>query len=148
MDQRKKMRSIINFSKNLFEAKIPTLQSLDSVGYDLYTTETTTLRPGQMTCVDTGIVFEMDGGYFAWVTSKSRIARDSKVIVDAGVIDPGYRGSVRVLLRNVGATTVTFEKHAAVAQVLFIPAYVPVLNEVESVPSNTERGKRGFGGET
>lgn len=137
----------VKFSKTIPEAKTPLRFSCDSVGYDLYTPIPLVIEPYKQICVDIGIVLEMEPHYFVKIDSKSRLARKYNIVAEAGVIDPGYRGNIKVLLRNFGTDIMFFNKHDAIAQMLFIPIYLPSLIEVDEISSDaTERGSRGFGG--
>ena len=73
-------------------------------------------------------------------------ARHGISIVNApGLIDPGYRGEVRIILLNT-------DSHAAfqvavgdrIAQLLFLPLTAVSLLQVDTL-DDTNRGERGFG---
>ncbi len=73
-------------------------------------------------------------------------ARHGISIVNApGLIDPGYRGEVRIILLNTDReATFTVAAGDRIAQLLFLP-----LTDVSLAPADTlddtHRGERGFG---
>ncbi|GBM91824.1 Deoxyuridine 5'-triphosphate nucleotidohydrolase [Araneus ventricosus] len=137
----------INFCKTILNALIPTRSTEDSVGYDLFTPYEVSINPEEKQKeIDIGIAMEMNGKYFGYIRSKSRLAKNNPdLFLKAGVVDPGYRGSIKVLLHNKGQTTITFNAGDAIAQLLFIPVYLPELIEVSKIDDETQRGTRGFG---
>ena len=63
-----------------------------------------------------------------------------------GLIDPNYRGEVRIILVNLGDAR--FEAHAGdrIAQLLLVPFVAPDVSVVEELPpSPDDRGENGFG---
>lgn len=139
------MMTTINFAKKFPDAKMPDRQTSGSVGYDLYTPADIVVNPGQQLCIDTGIILEMTTSCYVEIMSKSRLAKEYKIVIDTGLIDSDYRDSLKVLLRNVGKDNVFFSKHDPIAQFVFRASIVPNLNEIDKIDSNTDRGKRGFG---
>ncbi|CAL1302184.1 unnamed protein product [Larinioides sclopetarius] len=137
----------LNFFKTNLNAKIPTRSTEDSVGYDLFTPNEIIIHPDESPKeIDTGIAMEMYGEYFGYIRSKSRIAKSyPDLFLKAGVIDPGYRGSIKVLFYNKGKNDIIFNAGDAIAQLLFIPVYLPELVEVSKIDDKTQRGRRGFG---
>ena len=61
-----------------------------------------------------------------------------------GVIDPDYRGEIRVVLLNHGKVPQTVEHGERVAQFLITPVLTPAYTEVDEL-TNTDRGAGGFG---
>ncbi|GIY41341.1 deoxyuridine 5'-triphosphate nucleotidohydrolase [Caerostris darwini] len=120
----------------------------DSAGYDIYTPKNITINPNEQVDVDIGIILDMKGPqYTVLVKDKSSVAKNLQVATKAGVIDQGFRGSIRILLKNEGNNIVSFNAGDKICQILFIPIYTPTFREVEKIDVNTQRGKRGFGGE-
>lgn len=60
------------------------------------------------------------------------------------MIDPDYRGNVRVLMFNFGAEDFKVKKGDRIAQMIFEKIHIPKLQEVESL-DETRRGDGGFG---
>ena len=72
---------------------------------DLFAAETATLapigEPGSTVAVRTGLALELPSSHGALVEDRSGLALRG-VTTLAGVIDPGYRGELRVVLTNLG----------------------------------------------
>ena len=60
------------------------------------------------------------------------------------MIDPNYRGELRVILVNHGEETYRAHAGDRIAQLLLVPYWTPDISVVEEL-SATERGERGFG---
>ena len=61
-----------------------------------------------------------------------------------GLIDPNYRGEIKVILQNSGDSRYTVEIGDRVAQLLLVPYWAPDLQVVDGLGA-TERGADGFG---
>ena len=99
---------------------------------------------------------EMPAAYYVFV--RSSFSKTPLILSNhVGVIDAGYRGNVKIALRNLQATTDTdpdpdiggyrLEKYKSIAQICH-PFLCPVRVEIvdsESDLSTTSRGSGGFG---
>jgi dUTP pyrophosphatase len=118
----------------------------DDAGLDLYAAEAATIEPGGRALVPTGISLAIPPGYAGLVLPRSGLAlRHGITLLNTpGVIDPGYRGEVKVLLVNHDRAAATLARGDRIAQ-LVIQRVEPVeLVEVDELPP-TERGPGGFG---
>ena len=128
-------------------AILPTRAHPGDAGLDLYALEAATLEPGERASIGTGIAVEIPPGQAGLVLPRSGLAaRHGIALVNApGLIDPGYRGEVRVLLLNSDRRA-RFELAAGdrIAQLVLVrietasPVEVPALDA-------SERGIGGFG---
>lgn len=85
-------------------AKLPTRAHDSDAGLDLYAAVAATLpAAGGRVSVPTGIALAVPAGYVGLVCPRSGLAlRHGVSVVNApGVIDPGFRGEVAVLLVNL-----------------------------------------------
>ena len=115
-------------------------------GMDLHSVEAVRLNPGETKYVNTGIQIELPPQTEAQVRPRSGLAREKSITVlnSPGTIDAGYRGTIGVLLINLGSEPHEIRKGDKIAQLVF----QRVLNvRVEEVDELTEshRGKKGFG---
>ena len=105
------------------------------------------LGPGERASITTGIAVEIPPGYAGLVLPRSGLAlRHGIALVNApGLIDPGYRGEIRVLLLNTDRSE-SFEISAGdrIAQLLIVRAEVGAAVEVKEL-SSSGRGAGGFG---
>jgi dUTP pyrophosphatase len=128
-------------------ARIPERAYEHDAAYDLYAAEDLVVRPLGRAVVGTGIALGLPPGLAALTLPRSGLAaRHGISIVNApGLIDPGYRGEVRVILLNTDQDE-AFPVHVGdrVAQLLFLP-----LSDVSLLPATeldtTQRGPQGFG---
>lgn len=113
---------------------------------DLATTTDLTLAPGERTAAPTGLAVAIPEGYAGLVVPRSGHARrlGIGVVNGPGLIDPGYRGEIHVLLVNHGDETVRFAAGERIAQLLVVAVPQPVWEEATEL-DDTDRGDRGFG---
>ncbi len=125
---------------------MPRRAHFDDAGIDLLTPEGFTLRPGESRVVDLKVGFEIPVGYFGKLESKSGLNVNHGVICPGGVIDSGFRGSVKVRMMNTGYTDYTFMRGDKVVQMVLIPVLLADLNEVDELtPSESGRDNSGYG---
>ena len=128
-------------------AKAPTRAHDDDAAFDLYAAEALTLGPGERASVGTGLAVAIPPAHAGLVLPRSGLAaRHGVSLVNApGLIDPGYRGELRVLLLNT-------DRHGPfeiapgerIAQLLIVATARAHLTEVEEL-DHTVRGMGGFG---
>ena len=128
------------------EAKLPRYAHFGpngDMGADLYSVETAELLAGSTRAVATGIAVELPKGFGAVVEDRSGLAARG-VTTLAGIIDPGYRGEVRVIMTNLSSEAVTLGKGERIAQLRLVQLFQAHFEEVAEL-SSTDRGERGFG---
>jgi len=89
------------------ELALPTSQHADDAGYDLCAREDARLTPGGgRVLVPTGVAVAIPPGYGGFVQPRSGLALRHGVtcLNTPGLIDPQYRGEVKVLLVNTDPT--------------------------------------------
>lgn len=114
----------------------------DSAGYDLYSAEDVTLRPGEQKEVRTGVRTVFPPTLVALIRDRSSWAKNRRLTTRAGVIDADYRDEWRVLLVNEDLEWQTVLRGDRVAQVVFL--FRPDVNVVGEVVIGAER-IGGFG---
>jgi dUTP pyrophosphatase len=110
---------------------------------DVSALEPAELAPGEIQAVRTGLVFEFPPEFGALVEDRSGLALKG-ICTLAGVIDPGYRGELKVVLINLGKGPFRINPGDRIAQLRIIRRVEGEFTEVDSV-SSTERDERGFG---
>ena len=115
-------------------------------GDDLRCVEGFSLAPGQRATVGTGVAIALPAGVAALVVPRSGLASRCglSVVNGPGLIDPGYRGEIGVVLVNLGDETFAGEPGDRIAQLVLVPFLAPELRVVEELPAS-ERGTGGFG---
>lgn len=128
-------------------ARLPTRAHPDDAGYDLYAVAGAELGPGDRARVGTGVAVALPDGHAGWVVPRSGLAdRHGIALVNApGLIDPGYRGEVAVLLLNTDArASYVVSAGDRIAQLVVVPFAAPEVVEDDALPG-TARGAGGFG---
>jgi dUTP pyrophosphatase len=128
------------------DAIVPARTRTGDAGYDLRATERVSIPPGGRRLIGTGIAIALPEGVAGLVTPRSGLAIDHGItLLNApGLIDPNYRGEIKVILQNCGDSRYTVEIGDRVAQLLLVPYLAPDLQVVDALGA-TERGADGFG---
>jgi dUTP pyrophosphatase len=129
-------------------ARVPDPAREGDAGYDLRTLESFELAPGARRLVGTGIALAIPAGMAGLVLPRSGLAaRHGVTTLNApGLIDPNYRGEVKVVLHNAGAEPYVARAGDRIAQLLLVPFCSPPLRAVEALPPGAGgRGAAGFG---
>ncbi len=129
------------------DAVLPSRPRGGDAGYDLHGLEPVRLDPGERSRVRTGVAVGLPDGHAGLVVPRSGLAdRHGITLVNApGLIDPGYRGELELLLRNTDRREpFVAPAGARLAQLLVTPFAAPEVEEVAALEV-TERGTGGFG---
>lgn len=145
------------FTRMHSTVRLPTLATPDSVGADIYAflrsetgkPITMLIPPGATRMIPTGLVARPEPGYFIMVCSRSGLATKSIFVTNSpGIIDPDYRGEIKVLLYNGSLHESQWIKDGdRIAQLIETPALVNTVRESPDDLRNevTQRGADGFG---
>ena len=114
---------------------------------DLYASAGTVLaaagEAGSTAAVATGIALEFPATHGALVEDRSGLAARG-VTTLAGVIDPGYRGEIRVVMTNLGTEPVEIKAGDRIAQLRVVERIEASFEVVEEL-GDAARGLGGFG---
>jgi dUTP pyrophosphatase len=137
----------LNFVRLSGNATLPTRAHDNDAGLDLYAAESALLAPGARVSVGTGLAVQIPEGVGGLVLPRSGMAiKHGVTLVNSpGLIDPGYRGEVRVLLLNTDPS-VEFQIAPGdrIAQLLLVPVVHATPLNAEALDDST-RGQGGFG---
>jgi dUTP pyrophosphatase len=128
------------------DAHVPRQAYEGDAGLDLAACESVILAPGARAVVPTGLAVEIPEGYAGFVQPRSGLAarHGIGVVNSPGLIDPGYRGEIRVVLLNTGREPFAVEPGMRIAQLVVLPVAAVRVVEVDELAAS-ERGARGFG---
>jgi dUTP pyrophosphatase len=129
-------------------AAAPARSRAGDAGYDLRAVEAFALAPGERATVPTGVAIALPPGIAGLVVPRSGLAarHGLSVVNGPGLIDPNYRGEIRVVLVNLGDEPFAGAPGDRVAQLLLVPYLAPEIVAVDSLPpSPDDRGELGFG---
>ena len=105
------------------------------------------VAPGGRILIPSGIAIEIhEPSVAGFVYSRSGLgAKDGLAVSQGvGVIDPDYRGEIKVSLLNTSGERRRVERGQRIAQLVFMPMFQAVFNPVDSL-GDTSRGGGGFG---
>lgn len=154
------------------DAVIPKYAKAGDSGFDLVATEELIILPGETVKVPIGLAFEIQDGFELQIRPRSGVSAKTKLRVQFGTIDSGYRGEVSVTVDNalpfssrmVGKyalgldgtlretesysryleNTYVIRKGDRIAQGVIAPVVKASFEEVDEL-SVSERGVGGFG---
>jgi len=123
--------------------------STDS-GFDLCMPSDVTLEPNSTTLIDLGIRCELRSpkgavvhGYYLY--PRSSISKTPLRLANSvGIIDAGYRGTVKVAVDNRSNAPYNLSKGDRLFQIC-MPSLAPFEVVFDAVTTTTERGEGGFG---
>lgn len=136
----------------LYSENGPVAATSGSAGFDLRADieSSVTIAPGQRALIGSGISVELlQEGVAGFVYSRSGLGavKGLTVAQGVGVIDPDYRGEIKVALLNTSTETHMVNRGERIAQLIFQPYFRadfrPLGDEEEL--GETRRGEGGFG---
>jgi dUTP pyrophosphatase len=136
----------IRVKKLVAEAKVPRYAHVGEFGdlaADLYASEGLILEPGATVGVPTGVAMEFPSTHGALVEDRSGLALKGLTTL-AGVIDPGYRGEIRVVVTNLGVAAAEVKPGDRIAQLRIVRRIEAEFEEVAEL-GVAARGAGGFG---
>lgn len=137
----------LRFQRLAQNALAPARAHEDDAAFDLHSAEELVIQPGERADVGTGLAVAIPPAHAGLVLPRSGLAaRHGISLVNApGLIDPGYRGELRVLLINTDRHE-PFEIAPGdrIAQLMMVATGVVRLHEVDEL-EETVRGLGGFG---
>lgn len=150
-------------------AVIPKYAKAGDSGFDLVAIEDVVIEPGETKKMPVGLAFEIPQGYELQIRPRSGITAKTKLRVQLGTIDAGYRGEVSVIVDNIAVAvdfhmsnpantidnefgtehyyvmgTYIIRKGDKIAQGVIAPVIQATFEEAEEL-SESERGAGGFG---
>lgn len=126
---------------------LPTRAHFDDAGIDFRTPETFTLAPnGGAKVIDLKVAVQIPIGYFGKMESKSGLITQKGVTCAGGIVDSGFRGTIKVRMINNGDEPYTFEKGDKVVQMVLIPCGLFDIEPKEELDlSDSGRNESGWG---
>lgn len=105
------------------------------------------IDPGEKAAIPAGVAIEIrEPSVAAYVFSRSGLGTKDGLTVSqgVGVIDPDYRGEIKVSLLNTSGEKRRIRRGQRIAQLVFMPVFQAVITPVETL-GETDRGAGGFG---
>ncbi len=141
---------VIRREPDALDLPLPEYATAGAAGLDLRAAveSNLVLVPGERTLVSTGIRLSLPDGYEGQVRPRSGLAwRAGLTLLNApGTIDSDYRGTIKVVLVNLGQEAVTVQRGDRIAQLIVAPVARVVWAEPPGeTPAAEGRGEGGFG---
>ena len=132
--------------KNLSDNPTPCYKNSGDSGMDICSNENVKVLAFNWKLISTGIYLEIPEGYEVQVRSRSGLAFKFGLMVlnSPGTIDSGYRGEVKVILKNHDHHSYDVKKGDRIAQLVMASVVRAEIEEVIEL-SETERNEGGFG---
>src|SRR5258707_1629675 len=126
------------------KATLPTCGSKEAAGLDLYSAENTIVPAKGKALIDLQLSMAVPSGCYGCIAPRSGLAVKHAIDVGAGVIDPDYHGTVKVLLFNLSDADFEVKHKDHITQLIFKNISTPAVIEVTTL-EDTLRGHGGFG---
>lgn len=124
---------------------LPKYNNKTDSGMDFYTPIDLTINPGESKLVPLDIALALPESYELQVRPTSGNTVKTKMRVQLGTVDNGYRGNLGIMMDNIGSEPVTFERGRKIAQGVLVKVPQALILEVEDFEDETERGTKGYG---
>jgi len=141
----------VKFFRVSDDARMPAQSTVGAAGYDLTSSISAMIYPGDVLVCATGLVAEIPDGYYAQIVPRSGLSIKGITVANSpGTVDADYRGEIKVILRNmspVGTAPYRIEVGDRIAQMILrecVPMDVVEVAGLDDL-SGTDRGRRGFG---
>lgn len=116
--------------------------------FDLQSNADFIVRSDSEELISTGIYLDLPKNWEAQIRSRSGLAKNHGIFVlnSPGTIDSGYKGELKVIIRNNRLVDFPIKKGERIAQIKFekVPK-VRLINLKEQINSLSDRGAKGFG---
>jgi dUTP pyrophosphatase len=138
------------------DVRLPRVATEVSIGADVYAYLKSEsgrpikmlVPPGMTRMIPTGLVAVSEPPYSILVCSRSGLATKGIFVANApGVVDPDYRGEIKILLHNASGEVHWVEHGDRIAQIILVPVPVPIVGEssMDLTQLTSIRGEAGFG---
>lgn len=115
------------------------------IGFDLVAISKVKDLGEHTTMYDTGIAICPPAGYYTEIVPRSSIAKTGYILSNSiGLIDPNYRGTLKICLTKIDQTKPDLQVPFKLAQLVIHKSHDIDIIKVQEL-TNTDRGEGGFG---
>lgn len=141
------MSSTIQFKTHREDAVIPTRAGSQEVGFDLTIIEKIKDISSNTAMYDSYVSVQPPDGVYFEIVPRSSISKTGYILTNSvGIIDPSYRGTLKVVLTKIDNNAPDLELPNKRFQLIPRTFFSNVFTvEISDTLSNTERGSGGFG---
>jgi dUTP pyrophosphatase len=129
-----------------------TRSTKQAAGYDLHASGNGIIPARSSLIVNTGVTIEISSDKCALIKGRSGLAFNHDIVAFNGVIDPDFKGEIKVKLFNHGNSDFIIGKNDRIAQIVVVPVSHDMMMEVGQLPSSrsttatTNAGNQRTGG--
>lgn len=143
-----KFNARVKFKKLRDDATLPSKGSKYAAGYDLYAAidEPVKIYPHDTTMIGTGLAAAAPASIWLGIFARSGLASKQglRPANCVGVVDPDYRGEIKVALHNDSEEVRIVSPGDRIGQLLAMPRFEINMEVVDDL-DETDRGSGGFG---
>ncbi len=125
------------------EAKLPQKAHQDDAGFDLYSVDYYSIPAYSQALVSTGIKIQLKANQVGLIWDKSGLANQG-ITTMGGVIDSGYQGEIKVIVKNLSEDIFNIAPGQKIAQLLIQAIESPKIIEGK-IEEPSLRQDKGFG---
>ena len=128
------------------DAKIPTFAHEDDACADLYSDSNFIINSNETKLITTGIALQINKGWEAQIRPRSGLSYKHGLLIlnSPGTIDSGYRGEIKIVIKNAMSDAFKINKGTRIAQIAIRQVPNITFLEKDSL-DDTKRGDGGFG---
>lgn len=139
---------VLKVWRTSLEVRLPEYAHEGDIGLDIRAVGLWTgwITPGELLTIDTGLFVAIPEGHYGRIAPRSGLSAQGLMVL-GGVIDPGYRGELKVVVVNLGREIIELTNGGKIAQLILERASRVKVEEEKTVEDlgKTERGDKGFG---
>lgn len=125
---------------------LPKRAHFDDAGLDFRSPEDFTIPAHGAYLADLKVAVQLPIGTYGYMTSKSGLMTQHGVVCAGGVVDSGFRGTIKVRMENHGDTPYTFHKGDKVVQMVIHSIMMEDVYAVDELdPADSGRNMSGWG---
>ena len=104
------------------------------------------INPNEIILVSTGIALQINNGWEAQIRPRSGLSYKHGLLIlnSPGTIDSGYRGEIKIIIKNTMNKPYEIKKGSRIAQIAIRPVPKITFSEKDRL-DDTKRGDGGFG---
>ncbi len=125
-------------------ATLPKQGSEGAAGYDLSSATEMVVPANGKAAIPTDLAIATPPGTYARLAPRSGLAIKNFLAIGAGVVDPDFRGNIKVVIFNHSPTDFLVKRGDRIAQLILEQFSNPPVALVSDLP-DTKRGSDGFG---
>lgn len=134
----------VGIKKLSAEAKIPAYAKPGDAAVDLYAIREEFDAKMGTVIYGTGLAVSIPEGHVGLLFPRSSVCNTTLMLTNSvGVIDSGYRGEIKVVMRSVRIPGIKYKAGDRIAQLMIVP--IPSIEFEETELDETDRGDGGFG---